>query len=105
MNAPHSVWKFDLELKDLQAVDMPRGAQLLHVDVQFQGVAEHAKVWALVEPAQPTARRLISVHGTGHFVNRMASTTDPVGTLPEYVSSFDVNGGLLVFHVFDHGEV
>ncbi len=57
-----SVWKFSLELAEVQVVPMPSGAQLLHVDMQGGTL----NVWALVDPTADPEERKIAVVGTGH---------------------------------------
>lgn len=34
LNAPHTIWKFVLDVTDVQRVGMPTGAALLHVGTQ-----------------------------------------------------------------------
>lgn len=41
-----TIWKFTLEVKDIQTLDMPKGAEIL--TVQFQET--HGQLWALVDP-------------------------------------------------------
>ncbi len=57
-----SVWKFSLELAEVQVVPMPSGAQLLHVDMQ----AGTLNLWALVDPTAEPEERKIAVVPTGH---------------------------------------
>jgi hypothetical protein len=84
-----SVWKFELRVDDLQEVRMPTGAELLCVATQGSVVM----LWARVSPDARQSVRLIRIAGTGH--------PDADGV---YVGTFQLNGGALVFHVFDLGE-
>lgn len=86
-----SVWKYELEITDAQSIVMPAGARLLTVQMQNG----RACLWARVRTGIPTTeRRLIYIHGTGHPLHPFADT---------YVSTFQVGGGALTFHVFDGG--
>lgn len=86
-----AIWKYTLRLQDEQEVDIPEGAVLL--DVQMQNA--QPQLWALVSPQKERVSRIIKIHGTGHIL------PDSVG---EYVASFQMAEGALVFHVFDKGE-
>ena len=57
-----NVYKYPLELTgNVQAVEMPEGAQILHVADQGGPT-----IWALVDPKAPTTKRYFGVFGTGH---------------------------------------
>ena len=86
-----TIWKFDLEVTDLQDIAIPEGARLLCVQIQRR----QPKLWALVEEFAPIVKRFIEMVGTGHEVS------DPVGA---YIGTFQNENGSLVFHVFDNGE-
>lgn len=76
-------------------ISMPRGAQLLHVAAQETPVyAASVCVWALVDPEERMVTRQFLIVGTGHPV--------PAG---KYVGTALMDGGALVWHVFDRGEV
>lgn len=85
------VWKYALEITDEQQIDMPEGAELLHVAEQYGTLT----LWARVIPTgQPVVKREIIVRGTGH----------PIWT-QAYVGTVVTAAGALVWHVFDGGEV
>ena len=83
-----TIWKFDLPVNDYAGINMPRGAEVLHVHEQYG----KACIWALVEPAAPLEMRSFRIFGTGH-------------TVPEfprrYIGTVHLAGGALVFHVFE----
>jgi hypothetical protein len=81
-----TIWKFPLT-PDC-ALSMPVGSIILTVQVQEQIPC----LWALVDPAAPHERRCFRTYGTGHPV------ADDSG---EYIGTFQLNGGVLVFHVFE----
>lgn len=84
------IWKWDLELVGQQRVNMPIGTKLLAAQLQ----RGELKIWGLCNEAYPLKSRVISVYGTG---NPMPD--DP----GEFVGTFQMSGGSLVFHVFDLG--
>jgi hypothetical protein len=70
---------------------MPKGARIL--DVQEQ----HGQpvIWAEVDTDAETEERLFEVFGTGHEMrNGMCAER-------EYVGTFQLHGGSLVFHLYD----
>src|SRR5690606_30712086 len=84
------IWKYQLALLDTHYIDMPAGARL--VDVQIQG--DDVCVWALCDESKTVKPRNIAIYGTG---NPMPD--DP----GEYIATFQMDGGSLVFHAFDLG--
>lgn len=76
------------------ATAMPKGAKILHFDVQ----ADSFCVWALVDPDQPLEDRLLIVVGTGHDLP--AVTSELV-----FINSTLSHGGKLVFHCFEHSPI
>lgn len=84
-----TVWKFPLSVADDQPVSMPRGAQIL--SVQMQGA--QLCMWALVDPEAPKEVRRFRIVGTGHQFDEA----------PAHVhrGTFQMHGGALVFHVFE----
>lgn len=58
-----TIWKYTLEITDIQHVDLPEGAEVLHVDNQNESLC----MWALVDPkAKPGPMRYFEIFGTGH---------------------------------------
>lgn len=60
------IYKYEipLNLRGTVDVDMPRGAQILHVDKQ----GDRIYAWALVNPNAPTETREFRIMGTGRAV-------------------------------------
>lgn len=81
-----TIWKYPLRTTDAQAINMPAGAELLTIQVQNGEPC----VWALVDPKAPGHFVTLSIYGTGH----------PVDTHGEYVGTYQLGDGALVFHVF-----
>jgi hypothetical protein len=83
-----TIYKYPMKLEDEQLIDMPRGAEVLTVQVQRDAVW----LWAKVDPDEPLIPRRILTHGTGHEVTEAAG---------RYIDTFQLHGGDLVFHVFE----
>jgi hypothetical protein len=81
-----TAWKFILQPKT--TVEIPDGAKILHVAQQ----GDHLCMWALVDPEQPKVKRYFSVYGTGFDM-----PDDP----GEFIGTALMNGGSLVFHIFE----
>lgn len=84
-----TIWKFEFSTVDNPVVAMPRGAEILCVQTQ----RERPCLWALVDPGQPMQDRHLRVYGTGHPVE----VVDEVN----YIGTYQLHGGSLVFHVFE----
>jgi len=86
-----TIWKFPVRIADEFSIEMPVGAQVLSVQVQ----GTEPQLWALVNPKARRTMRRFRVHGTGHPV---------APDIGEFVGTFQVRMGTLVFHLFDQGE-
>jgi len=84
-----AIWKFPLEVTDISKVEMPEGSKVLTVQTQ----RETPCIWALVNTTARTVVRSFRVCGTGHPLE------DEVKDYP-YVGTFQLQGGALIFHVF-----
>lgn len=85
-----TIWKYPIPIADVQDVAMPEGARILCVQTQ----GELPCLWALVDPTAPPAPRKILIAGTGH-------TRDDLD-LAQYLGTFQLAGGALIFHVFEN---
>jgi hypothetical protein len=83
-----TVYKYPFEVTDYFNLEMPQGAEIL--TVQTQGGERH--MWALVDPVAPKELRAFRLAGTGHPINDLDL---------QYVATFQLKGGLLVFHLFE----
>jgi hypothetical protein len=93
-----TIWKFDLDARDRQTVDMPTDAEILHVGAQ-DPTGRSVQLWALVEPTEPPIQvedREFAIVGTGHAV-------PPDLTREGFLGSVITAGGALVWHVFEVG--
>lgn len=87
------VWKFEPMASTTFALSMPVGAEVLTVQVQ------HGKpqIWAKVDPFAPVEMRRFALVGTGQRI----PDDSEMGHRLRYVSTFQLEGGLLVFHLFE----
>lgn len=83
-----TVWKFPIQVEDTFDMHMPRGAQVLSVQVQ----AGSPVMWALVDPDAKVEERWFRVAGTGHAVDDEK--------FPVFIGTFQLEAFGLVFHVF-----
>lgn len=83
-----TTWKFQLETTDMQVVEMPADAEILCIQAQFEAPC----IWALVSPDAPKAPFVFEIFGTGHPV--------PEDGNREYIGTYQLSGGALVFHCF-----
>lgn len=83
------VFKYALSVANSQRVNLPVGAEVL--TAQMQG--EVLCLWALVDSnfAHLTSERVIRIYGTGR----------PIHDEGRYIATFQMNGGDLIFHVFE----
>jgi len=90
-----TILKYKLEVTDNQTILLPIGSKIL--TVQMQG--ETLCLWALVNQEEETESRFIEIFGTGHTI------LYDFGMSREYISTFQMNNGELVFHVFEYNGV
>ncbi len=84
-----SIHKYKLTIGDELVVEMPEGARLLDVQVQ----RGEPCLWALVDTSAPPKKRHLAIRGTGHAADGLESVV--------YVGTFQLQGGGLIFHLFD----
>lgn len=80
-----TIYKYPLEIKDVQQVEIPIGSNIL--SVQMQG--EKLYLWALVAPEAPKKAVTVKIYGTGQPVDYRNMC---------YIGS--VQNGAFVWHVF-----
>lgn len=87
------IFKYRVVLNDLYTVMMPECAELLRVHVQ-KGIP---CLWALVDQNAEAVKRQFALRGTGHSAEDL--------TKEQFVDTFMMHEGGLVFHLFDLGEI
>lgn len=86
-----TIYEFPLEVIDAQAVQMPSGAQILTVQKQNGTPC----IWAMVDTENQKEERFFEIFGTGHPMH------EDMGVGREYVGTFQMHSGSLVFHLFE----
>ena len=87
-----AIWKFPLDIVDLQAIEMPDDAEILCCQEQD----DRPCLWAAVTPGKSTRRRWFRVFGTGHPM--------PHERGMRYIGTAQTLLGVLVWHVFEVPE-
>jgi len=82
------IHKYRIKFDTSDYVEMPKGAQILDVQIQYETFC----VWAIVDPEQEMVQRKISIIGTGQKVNG-----------GKYIAT--IQNSIFVWHIFDGGEV
>jgi hypothetical protein len=82
------IYKYFFEILDETPVKMPKGAEILAVQMQ----KGHPCIWALVNPDAQIELRTLCVRGTGHTMK---------GNEGRYIGTFQGMGGDIVLHVFE----
>jgi len=88
-----TIWKLPLPMADELRLQMPQGAEILCVQLQ----AGIPTIWVRCDDDPAFAgrvHRVLQWRGTGH-------NADGTGA---YVGTVQLEGGALVFHLFDKGE-
>lgn len=94
------IYKYALDIVDLQTVEMHRLAKILCIQTQ-KGIP---CLWAEVDPEQPTERRFIRMYGTGQpHVQDDPYIPEEYGS--KYLGTYQVMKGNIVFHVYEVSRV
>lgn len=86
-----TIWKFPLEVIDVQKIEIPADYEILTVQVQ----AGHPCLWALVDTDTFRRKIAIEIVGTGHRI---------LDKKRKYIGSFQMLNGVLVYHCFESLE-
>lgn len=85
-----TIWKFKLDTTEVQYIEMPHGAEVLTVQMQAGDVC----IWVLVDmDEERKVQRRFHIFGTGYPID--------VRIELRYIGTYQLQGGLLVFHVFE----
>lgn len=90
-----TIYKFTVR-PDMLKVQMPKGAKILTAREQFDEIC----IWAEVDTDRPNEMRHFEVYGTGH-----PTPADGIGQSREYIGTAHLEGGALVFHVYEYTGV
>ena len=84
-----TVWKFPVPLDDSFDIEMPAGSEILCVQTQ----RGEPCIWAEVSTEAERKPRSFRLFGTGH--------SQDIDAWVEYVGTFQVKEGDLVFHIYE----
>ena len=84
-----TIHKFSIDMEDTFEVKMPRGAQVLTVQEQY----DEPQMWAIVDTDAPKETRRFRLVGTGHPIDPMLNLT--------YVGTFQLDHGQFIGHLFE----
>ncbi len=85
----NTIWKIELKPNDIQTVEMPAGARILHCREQDDVPC----IWFLCDPDVLTQPRRFRMYGTGHEEE----------VFGQYLGTCMLRDGRLVVHVFEIG--
>jgi len=86
----NTIWKYPLKVTDENRLELPKGAEILCVQVQNTD----PWLWALVNSLETEKEvHLIETFGTGHKIS---------GAPRKYIGTYQLHNGGLVFHVFHY---
>jgi hypothetical protein len=86
-----TIWKFELDYSALdfqQTIDMPSGAEIIHVDIQNGKIC----IWVICSTIVKTETRMFYIIGTGHRIPEYVY---------KYIGTVQIPGILDVWHIFE----
>lgn len=81
-----TIYKYPLLILDEQDIEMPMGSGIMSVQMQNGQPC----LWAFVNTDNTPVKRKIQIRGTGHSCKGVG----------EYISTFQMKDGELIFHAF-----
>jgi hypothetical protein len=85
------IYKYTLDIIDYQEIEIPKCAIIRALQTQDGG----PKLWVEVDSNQIVEIRRFEIFGTGHII------MEDMGVSREYIGTFQVRDGALVFHVYE----
>ena len=86
---PNVIWKWTLDTVEEQSLRLPQNAQILTIQLQN----DKPQLWALVDTESPIVIR--------DFLTYYSGSAMPDGDFGQYVGTYQLDNGFLVFHVFE----
>lgn len=86
------IWKFPLELREEQEIEMPENANIIHVAEQHNRIC----LWAEIDPKNIKLKRIFYVVGTGWNIPNLSMVL--------YLGSVVMTPGAYVWHVYQKIE-
>ena len=91
-----TIWKYPFKIDNRFSLDMPKGAEILHV--QSQNMAPH--LWAMVDTEAGTIKRWFRIYGTGVEIVGKIEWVDDEAEI-RHVGTFPMAGSQLIWHLFE----
>ena len=88
------IWKYEIEIRDDQVIDIPAHGEILHLGVQLTLQKEIPCIWVKVNPYNKGVKRHFIVYGTGHSID------EDEDTVLSYIGTFQLTNGF-VGHLFE----
>lgn len=94
-----TIYKYPLQIKDTQFIDMPAHAQILTAQIQPSNTRPEdlLQLWALVDTDNYKEKREIVIAGTGNPIETFSEKL----WLLNYISTVQQFNGLAVWHIFE----
>ena len=83
-----TIWKYVIKCKDAQSVELPKGAKILTLQMQYGLVC----IWAEVDPDATLEDVVLLTVGTSHSLPLSRG---------KYIGTYQLEQGALVFHVYE----
>lgn len=90
----NKIFKYELNIVDIQNVSMPNGAKVISAHMQNEKIC----IWTLVDETASKKEKLIAIIGTGHKI------IIPINDFEFYFVGTVVFSNLLTFHVFANNK-
>ncbi len=90
-----TIYKYNLQVTDVQQIQLPKKAKILCVQVQHG----EPQLWAEIDTDASQEARTVEIFGTGHPISQ------EIGQSRRYISTFQMENGLLVFHAYEYTGV
>lgn len=84
------IWKYTFSDIYDETFQMPKGAEILTVQIQDENIC----IWALINTLEDTENRSFEIYGTGHIIHC------DMGIERKYINTFQIDNGL-AFHLFE----
>jgi len=86
-----TIFKYPVPIEDHFALELPKDAKILTVQIQ----RDTPQLWAMVDSETEKETRHFRLSGTGHPLG------DDYLRIINYVGTFQIESGALVFHLFE----
>lgn len=87
-----TIYKYEIKTADRITINMPRKAQILHIESQGGIIA---CMWALVNPKNEYEKRTFYIYGTGHQIAKCDERD------LKYLGTYQLFNGTFVGHLFE----